>query len=239
MSGADEIKKLGTILSIWAHPDDETFAAAGVLATAVQNGQKVICVTATKGEAGVQDEKKWPAEKLGEIREKELAEALKILGITNHQWLGYKDGFCETVPEDEAVAKITELIKLHQPNTLITFGPEGMTGHPDHCTVSRWVTLAAKESKKPIRILHVSHTPKQYEQYLKEMDNKFDIFYNIDQPKLVSREQCALCFDLPDDIVRKKCAALKAMPSQTEGMFTMFDEAFLKKAFCEEVFVEG
>ncbi len=39
----EDIKKLGTILSVWAHPDDETFTCGGILATAVKNGQQVVC----------------------------------------------------------------------------------------------------------------------------------------------------------------------------------------------------
>ena len=55
-------------MGVWAHPDDETYSMAGIMATAVKNGQQVICVTATRGEAGVQDHLRWPAHKLAEDR---------------------------------------------------------------------------------------------------------------------------------------------------------------------------
>ena len=73
----DDIKHLGTILFVAAHPDDETFNAGGILAAAARNGQTVIVVTATKGEGGVQDESRWPADSLGDIRAKELKQASK------------------------------------------------------------------------------------------------------------------------------------------------------------------
>ena len=85
-------------MSVWAHPDDESFLAAGVLAAAVRNGQSVICVTATRGEEGFQNTDKWPADKLSDIRTAELEAALKILGIHEHHWLNYRDGRCCDVP---------------------------------------------------------------------------------------------------------------------------------------------
>lgn len=65
---AEDLKSLGKIMGIWAHPDDDTYSMAGIMAAAVKNGQKVVIVTATRGEAGVQDETRWPAAQLGEIR---------------------------------------------------------------------------------------------------------------------------------------------------------------------------
>ncbi len=97
-----DIKKLGTIMSVGAHPDDETFMAAGIMATAVRNGQPVICVTATRGEAGSQDPVKWPTQTLGEVRTKELAAALGIIGAPKHYWLDYPDGGCQNVPDKKA-----------------------------------------------------------------------------------------------------------------------------------------
>lgn len=239
MTSADEIKKLGTILSVWAHPDDETFSAAGVLATAAGNGQTVVCITATKGEAGVQNAAKWPPENLAEIREAELMEAFKVLGIKTHHWLGYEDGMCASVDKQEAVAKIGALISQYKPDTIITFGPEGMTGHPDHCCVSSWVSDASKSTDHNALLLHVAHTKEQYDQYFKQMDKKLNIFYNIDQPKLVSQSECALFYALPKDVCQQKCAALRCMSSQTEAMFKNFDETFLESAFCTEAFVKA
>ncbi len=239
MSGADDIKKLGTILSVWAHPDDETFSAGGLLTAAVRGGQTVACVTATKGEAGVHDPEKWPVDHTGEIREKELQDAMQLLGITKHHWLDYKDGQCENAPKAEAVARIVGYIEKYKPDTIVTFAPDGMTGHPDHCCVSAWVSEAVKQSGLPIVVLQVVHTPRQYEEYLKVMDEKLNIFYKIDKPRLVPESECALHYVLPDDICKLKCEALRSMPSQTDSMFEKFDQDFLCKAFCSEAFIKA
>ncbi len=232
-----DVLRLGTILSVWAHPDDETFLAAGIMATAARNGQKVVCVTATKGEAGSQNLKKWPLKTLAQTRASELNKALQILGVKAHYWLGYYDGECEKADKAKAVGKLTDLIIKHQPDSILTFGPEGMTGHPDHQAVSRWCTSAAHHTKAPITCFHAVHTTSQYDRYLKDADAKLNIFFNIDQPPLKDAIDCEICYALPTDIRRLKRDALAAMPSQTEVLLKLFDKDFLDGAFANEYFV--
>lgn len=232
-----DIKKLGRILSVWAHPDDETFVAAGLLAAAVKNDQAVMCVTATRGEAGSQDIKKWPPEQLGKVREKELNKALAVLGVENHEWLDYIDGQCESIPAHEAVEKIDEIIKRFKPDTIVTFGPEGMTGHPDHMCVSSWTQLAVNKLTKKPAVYHVVHTTDQYEQYLKQLDEKLNIFFNIEKPPLLEPHQCDIYFELGDEFEQIKYEALSAQPSQTEIMTKLFSDELIKKALSPETFV--
>jgi LmbE family N-acetylglucosaminyl deacetylase len=186
------------------------------MAAAVANGQRVVCVTATRGEAGVQDESRWPAEKLGEIRENELMEALKILGITEHHWLDYADGCCCDVPVDEGEDRLKQIIAQTKPDTILIFGPDGLTGHPDHQTVSCWVDCATKGTN--ISVYHCVEEEQSYEEFLKLADEQFDIYFNIDKPPVHHRDQCDIALDLGKDIVRQKLAAWRAMPSQTESM---------------------
>jgi len=102
IKNAEDVKKLGTIMSLWAHPDDETFSAAGLLSMAGINGQRVICVTSTRGGKGTQDETKWPKKDLEKIRTNEMIKSLAYLGDIEHEWLNYKDGECESVNINEA-----------------------------------------------------------------------------------------------------------------------------------------
>ena len=124
---------LGSILSVWAHPDDETWLCAGLMARAVAAGDRVVCVTATRGELGSPDEERWPSgAPLAAVRTAEMQRALAILGVTEHHWLDYPDGGCADVDQDEAVRRVTALMAEMQPDTVLTFGPDGMTGHDDH-----------------------------------------------------------------------------------------------------------
>lgn len=233
------ITSLGSILGIWAHPDDETFASAGLMAAAIQNGQAVVCVTATKGEAGVQDAKKWPPEHLGEIRAQELHAAFGILGIKDHYWLGYTDGTCATVPLNTALGQLTNIVQQHRPDTIITFGPDGMTGHPDHQAVSTWSRALVGVADWPIRLLYVATTQEDYEDYLCEMDERLNIFYIIDTPVLTPREQCDVVFELSPELCEQKCRALAAMPSQMSKMLDLYPWEYLCRVFAKESFVSA
>ena len=68
MITTDEVAGLGTILGIWAHPDDEAYLSGGLMAIARQAGCRVVCVTATRGELGTGDPVTWPPDRLAEER---------------------------------------------------------------------------------------------------------------------------------------------------------------------------
>ncbi|CAN5414956.1 PIG-L family deacetylase [soil metagenome] len=231
----DHIKKLGTILGIWAHPDDETYTMAGIMAAAVQNGQTVAVITATRGEAGVQDESRWPAARLGEIRIQESEDALRILGVTNHHWLDYPDGECKNINQEEAVERIAEFIREFRPDSVLSFGPDGMTGHDDHKTSSKWAEAAIRRSGTAAKLYYATQTHHQYEAMI-EADKQFNIFFNIDRPPVCRARECAIHFDLDEELYLKKLAALKAMPSQTEGMLSIFEDS-LRVSLGTEAFV--
>jgi len=232
-----DIKRLGTILSVWAHPDDESFLAAGVLAAAVQNGQTVSCVTATRGEGGLHNPEKWPIEKLSSIRTAELEKALKILGVHEHFWLNYQDGHCLDVPLSDATEQLLRIVEKYMPDTILTFGPDGWTGHEDHKTVNKWSNEIAKDKK--ISLYSVVSTPELYEKYLKPADDVLNIFFNIDEPPLKKPDKCDIYFELPDKVCQIKCDALAAAPSQTEALFDKFDRDFVRQAFAVECFVRA
>src|SRR5829696_7369441 len=137
-----EVADLGTILSIWAHPDDETFLAGGVMSMARDRGQRVVCVSATAGEHGTDDPATWPPERLGALRRAEAAGAMDVLGVDDHRWLGYEDGTLGAVDAEQGVARVLELLEEVAPDTVLTFGADGMTFHPDHVAVHGWVLEA-------------------------------------------------------------------------------------------------
>jgi LmbE family N-acetylglucosaminyl deacetylase len=229
-----DIQKLGTILGIWAHPDDETYSMAGILIAAAKNGQKIACVTATRGEAGVQDESRWPASSLADIRTKEQEAAFAVMGIPPCHMLDYPDGGCSEVDVQEAVERIADYILQYNPDSIFTFGPDGLTGHTDHQTVSEWATKAVKKAGSQAAIYHAVHTHEQY-QHMLEADKHLNVYFNIDKPPLLDDCDCDICYVLPQDIFNIKLTALRAMPSQTEAMLTMFAHV-LPKAVGIEAF---
>lgn len=236
VTSSDDIKRLGSILSIWAHPDDETFGMGGILAVAAKNGQRIACLTATRGEGGVRDESRWPAARLGEIRTQELRKAMSVLGIQNQHFLGYVDGCCAQADKDVAISKIAAYIAAYKPDSIFTFGPEGMTGHPDHQTVSIWAGRALKQSGRKARLYHAVVTPQQYKSY-HAVDEAFNIFFNIDKPPVCEPKDTAICIELDNWQYQKKIAALQAMPSQFSAMFEKFSAENLRPCLGVESFV--
>lgn len=232
-----DIARLGTILSVWAHPDDETLTAGGIMSAAAQNGQTVAVIHATKGEMGIQDESRWPAERLGDIRAEELAEAMDILGLGEHHWLGYKDGSCNRLDPAKPIEQIKSFIEKYRPSSILTFGPEGMTGHEDHCCVSGWAGQAAKDYPD-VTVYHAVMLRKDYETGL-EVSTKHNFFFNIDKPPLVEEDECDVVFKLPDGLLVKKYQALMAMPSQYEKVFNDFDQKTISLMLRDEAFVKA
>lgn len=233
---SDDVKRLGTILCVWAHPDDETFTCAGIMAAAIKNGQKVACITATKGEAGVQDPSRWPAEQLGDIRAQEMQKALECIGCSNHIWLGYRDGQCKDVPDEEGAAKVGQFIDRYQPDSILTFGPEGLTGHPDHQAVSRWATKAAGDK---VQVYYAVQEAEIYEKYLVDLDKKFNFYFNIDKPPIRRAADCDIALELTSQLCEIKESALRAMPSQYDFFFSNTTPESVHALICIECFVKA
>ena len=135
------------LLAVFAHPDDESFRCGGTLSLLSQRGMRVQVLTATRGEAGsCGDPPLCHPEELAAVREGELRCACAALGIQPPLLLGYRDGELVNVAEEEAVARVLEAIQAWQPQFVLTWPPDGLSGHPDHVAVSRWTTLAFEQA---------------------------------------------------------------------------------------------
>jgi LmbE family N-acetylglucosaminyl deacetylase len=128
-----------TLLGVWAHPDDEAYLSSALMSRFLKVGGRVVLATATRGEGGGSGD---PAE-LAIRREHELRTAMSHLCVRDVRFLGYADGHCASADPDEAVDSIVALIRDVRPDVIVTFGPDGITGHPDHIAVSGWTTAAA------------------------------------------------------------------------------------------------
>ena len=229
---ADE---LGTILGIWAHPDDETWLCGGLMARAVRAGSRVACVTATRGEMGSPDEQRWPpGAPLAAVRTTEMEHALAALGVSEHQWLDYGDGRCADVADAEAVARLTAVIDDVRPDTVLTFGPDGMTGHPDHIAVSRWTTAACATAAPDALLAYATNTPEWLERFRPAMDS-LGVFMGAEPPSTPSAD-LAIHMVFDGDLLAAKLAALRCQVSQTEALVDALGEEFLREGLAEEAF---
>lgn len=208
------VTALGTVLTVWAHPDDEAYLAGGVLAAVRDAGRRVVCVTATRGEAA--DPRSTPEERaaLSGLRTHELERALAILGVTEHHWLDLPDGGCAEVDPEVPAARLAELLDEVVPDTVLTFGPDGFTGHPDHQAVSGWVDLAVRRSAVRPEVLHAVAPPEPVDA---ELDEEFGVF-ELGRPRECTDDEVAFRFPLDDAALNRKVAALLAQESQTAGL---------------------
>jgi LmbE family N-acetylglucosaminyl deacetylase len=224
---------LGTILSVWAHPDDETYLCGGLMAAARRAGHRVVCVTATRGELGSTDPDRWPnGPELAEIRTKELEEALTALGVTEHHWLDYPDGGCDQVDNDEAVARIRTIAEDARPDTVLTFGPDGMTWHSDHITVGRWAEAAVAGLGAQ------THYATYSDEWLTKWHDPLEelgVFMGS-TPVSVPDGALSIHFTCDDDILDAKVTAITAQISQVEPLLNAFPPEDFRAALSLETF---
>jgi LmbE family N-acetylglucosaminyl deacetylase len=145
------------LLAFHAHPDDEVISTGGTLSHYAEAGEQVVVVTATDGAEGEihnYEEPESYKSVLAEMRAEEISNALALLGIPHHEFLGYRDsGMMGTEANDhldsfwradffEATGRLVHLIRRYRPDVMTIYDPFGGYGHPDHIQVHR-IGLAA------------------------------------------------------------------------------------------------
>jgi LmbE family N-acetylglucosaminyl deacetylase len=237
MSGLD-VSELGTVLSVWAHPDDETFLAGGLMASCAAAGQRVVCVSATAGEHGTSDPVAWPPERLARLRRWETAAAMAVLGVDDHRFLGFEDGTLAAIDSSVGVAAIAELIDEIRPDTILTFGPDGMTFHTDHITIGAWTTTAWESAGRPGRLLYATMTHEHIADYSATYE-EWGVFMTDERPLGYPAADLAVHHVMSGDHLDQKLAALAAMASQTAGAIATLDPGMWQNTNREECFVEA
>jgi LmbE family N-acetylglucosaminyl deacetylase len=174
----------------------------------------VTCVVATSGERG------GPPDRQAELswrREEELVSAMSALGVTDVVLLRLRDGGCADLDAAGPVATIADLVDDRVPHTVVTFGPDGMTGHGDHRAVSAW-TGAAVSSRGTAgpRLLHAAVTPAIAARGA-DVDARFDV-YEPGFPVTRDEADLAVHLRLDGSLLDTKIRALRAHASQTRAL---------------------
>lgn len=128
-----------TLLVIMAHPDDESFPMGGTLAKYAVEGVRIILICATRGEAGISG---LSPQATGQVRERELHAAAGALSLAEVRFLGYHDGQLAQAETEQIIGQIVKIMQEIRPQAVITFGPDGISGHPDHLAIHRFTTQA-------------------------------------------------------------------------------------------------
>ena len=136
-----------SVLAVVAHPDDESFGLGAVLASFVSAGARVSVLCLTHGEAstlhGVDGD-------LAVIREAELADAARTLGVHEVLLRSYPDGGLSGLELDALTADIDSVVTDCGSDGLVVFDDTGVTGHPDHCRATTAAVVVAREKGLPV-----------------------------------------------------------------------------------------
>jgi len=209
----DLVDRLGpapiTVLAVWAHPDDESFLAGGFLAEITRRGGRVVNVAATSGEHGTDDPVSQPPAVLAERRERELRAALAELGAEPPVSLGFGDGSCDLVPERLGAAVVGDLVDQVDPDVVLSFGPDGVTGHPDHQAIGRWARRAVAERGDRVPLITAAAAAVWPTWCIERLDS-IDAFW----PGFPQRVEFDRSVQLDDRLLDRKLAALARHASQ-------------------------
>ncbi|MDQ3167266.1 MAG: PIG-L family deacetylase [Chloroflexota bacterium] len=151
-----------TVLLVFAHPADEAFGLAGTLARLQEAGVVTVLISTTRGEAGeISSERIATPLTIGAVREMELRAAMALVGVDDVRFLGYRDSGMDGTPEnddprsfhrapfEEVVAQCVAQIRAIRPIAVLTFGADGIYGHPDHVAVHRAMAAAIPAAADP------------------------------------------------------------------------------------------
>ena len=132
-----------SLLAVFAHPDDETFRPGGSLALLARQGVRVQVLTTTRGGAGsCGSPPLCTPDELPVVRERELFCACAALGIERPILLGYQDGCLADADPETITAEILSVVVDVRPQVMLTFGPDGLSGHPDHIAIGQFAAEA-------------------------------------------------------------------------------------------------
>ncbi|MFC0215657.1 PIG-L family deacetylase [Paenibacillus chartarius] len=148
------------MLLVLAHPDDETFIFGGTIAKYAEQGVEISLVCATKGEMGrrMGNPPFVNRETMPLLREGELREACRLLGIRELHFLGLRDKLVECEPVDRLAGTVAAHIHRHRPHIVLTFH-ERIGGHPDHCAIGRATRVACESLRvvyPELRLYYIS-----------------------------------------------------------------------------------
>lgn len=128
------MREMKPVVGIFAHPDDEVFGPGGTLATFAKEGRDLYIICVTNGDAGQNVSKKTHS--LKDIRQEEILESAKVLGIKKVYFLDFKDGDLSNNLYHAIAEKLKDLLKAIKPEIILTLEPRGASGHIDHIVVS-------------------------------------------------------------------------------------------------------
>jgi LmbE family N-acetylglucosaminyl deacetylase len=174
---------------------------------------------------------------MGQVRTNELLRSLDVLGVKEHHFLeGPIDTDMDTGLDRAGAEQVRRIMEEVDPDTVLTFGPEGMTGHVAHQDVSRWAGDAFDAVAKPGAHLFHAVFPKSHAEEWLEKLAPFDIF-RPGTPNVVADDEIDLDHDVEGKFLDQKIASIKEHASQIEALYEVFGDEGFRRFMAKEAFV--
>jgi LmbE family N-acetylglucosaminyl deacetylase len=224
-------------LGVWAHPDDESYLSAGAMDCIVRNGGHVTVVALSDGEAGFPADDPRPAAHRRRQRRAELRTAMAEIGVRDVRFLGLADGAVADALVDEradiVLAGLTEIIREVRPDIVATFGPDGVTGHPDH--VACWQLATRAWSEAPQGELWYAAKTVSWLDTWRDLHDRFGMWMT-EEPTGVDDGDVEAVLRLDGTDLDRKRRVLAGHHSQTTIVAEAIGEASYRRWIAEETF---
>ena len=215
------------MLACFAHPDDEAFTSSGIIAASTARGVQSRLICATGGEEGeIRQHGVATRDTLAQVRQQELRRSCAVLGMEEPVMLGYRDSGWADSPAQfhpqayvqasplQVIGRLVAEIRRFQPHIVLTFEPEGISGHKDHKAISRHTTAAVRVAGDPALFaehlesgLLPHHTPRLL--YVARPQG-------FRMQRAILLRQAGLDVALPDPALRSQGVPLEAMHVQLD-----------------------
>jgi len=192
-------------------------------------------VTATLGERGTRDPAAWPPARLAALRERELRASLAALDVEELHLLGLVDGECAW---NDGTDQITDLSIDIEPDLIVTYGPDGMTGHPDHRAVSAWTSEAWRISGSGADLWYATLGVDFHLQW-GALSDQVGLWAEQPAPPCTADRDLAARVTLDGESLDRKLAALQAHASQTTGLIDAVGLGTYREWWRTEYFVSA
>jgi LmbE family N-acetylglucosaminyl deacetylase len=249
-----------TLMAVHAHPDDEAIGTGGILARYADQGVRTVLVTCTNGElgdapGGIKPEDPAHDESIVvPLRRAELEASCAVLGVQHLELLGYHDSGMEgwpqneapgafwNTPVDEAAHKLADLMRIYEPQVVVTYDEYGFYGHPDHIQANRITHAAVKECGIPAKIYYTAvarSTLRGFSEMLAEAGVETPIDVDTD-PNFGTPDELITTVVDCTAVAKRKYASLAAHASQSDNIFFLeMGEDFFATVMGTESFVRA
>ncbi|TIC88890.1 PIG-L family deacetylase [Nocardioides sp. GY 10113] len=222
-----------SLLGLWAHPDDESYLSAGLMQRTLQAGGRVTVVALTDGEAGFGDDDPRTLAERRALRRAELGTAMAAIGVTDIRFLGHPDGSLSEVPAAGVVDRLVEIAREVRPDVVVTFGPDGITGHDDHVTAGR-LAADAWRAWGHGELWQAAKTDAWLDEW-RVLHDELGIWMT-EEPTGVPEDEIAAVLDLTPAELNRKRAALGGHASQSDVVAAAMGEPVYRRWIAQEAF---